>query len=203
MTLDVIEAAVTYLSQGGEAPETEAVVAALLAAEKHSKQAKVCYAYESFVGSWRLGFVSGTQTIRPRPQAKPVKRPAKGRYLPKLVKIQITYGANEEGASGEDSTFGTVKNSVITGPLQLCLIGPTRFWPRTNSLAFDFTNIQLKIGALSLYNGAVRGGSGRDQTFKAQSLKDQAFFTFFCVCDRYIAARGKGGGLALWTKADG
>ncbi|NJM96107.1 MAG: hypothetical protein HC800_01805 [Phormidesmis sp. RL_2_1] len=48
----------------------------------------------------------------------------------------------------------------------------------------------------------MRGGSDREQAFAAQTLKDQAFFTFFCVENHYIAARGKGGGLALWVKDD-
>lgn len=188
MASDVIRAAVSYLQREGEAPAAADVVVALLAAEKHSKQAKQRYQYEQLLGSWRLGFVSGTQTVRTRSNAKPVKRPGKGRFLPSLIKIEITY-----------TEASAVENTVGIGPLQLRLTGPTCFWPNTNSLAFDFTHLTASVGPLTVYDGDVRGGAERNQTFKAQSLRDQAFFTFFLVEETYIAARGKGGGLALWT----
>ncbi|MEO1378598.1 MAG: hypothetical protein AAFW70_30920, partial [Cyanobacteria bacterium J06635_10] len=34
-----------------------------------------------------------------------------------------------------------------------------------------------------------------------QTLKQQAFFSYFLIEDNYIAARGRGGGLALWVKS--
>lgn len=195
MVSDVIRAAVSYLQQEGEAPAAADVVVALLAAEKHSKRAKQRYHYEQLLGAWRLGFVSGTQKVRPQLGTKPVKKPGKGRFLPRrLLNIEIAYGA----AGG---SLGTVENAVTAGPVQLRLTGPTRFWPKTNSLGFDFTHVQAKLGPLTVYEGAVRGGLGRNRTFKTQSLKDQAFFTFFRMEPSYIAARGKGGGLALWLRS--
>ncbi|MGC1306856.1 MAG: hypothetical protein WA885_06475 [Phormidesmis sp.] len=190
MTSKAIEQAVAYLQQGGNRPNSSALVNALLLAEKESKKTKQDYSYAQLIGAWRLGFVSGTQTVRSRPNAKPVKRPGKGRFLPSLTKIEITY-----------TDANTVENAVSLGPLQLRLTGPTCFWPNTNSLAFDFTHLNTSIGPLTLYDGAIRGGAERNQAFKAQSLRDQAFFTFFLVEEDYIAARGKGGGLALWTSS--
>ncbi len=191
------------------APPAEDVIAALLSAEKHSKRTKAQYAYAQMLGSWRLRLVSGTQKVRSatgRSPAKPLTRPGKGRYLPAWVNIQITYsieaGGAEAEAIGTDTAIGSVENSVSVGPLKLCLTGPTRFWPATNSLAFDFTHVRVRLGALKLYEGDVRGGAARNQTFMTQTLKDQAFFTFFGVADRYLAARGKGGGLALWTRQE-
>jgi hypothetical protein len=193
ITAQAIEQAVRYLQTGGKAPAASDVVAALLAAEKQSKRLRQTsaqhYSYDQLLGSWRLGFVSGTQKVRPRPGAKAVKKPGKGRFLPRFVTIGITYGAD------------TVENAVTLGPLSLRLNGPTRFWPNTHSLGFDFTVLQAQLGSLRLYKGDMRGGAKQDELFKAQSLKDQAFFTFFIVKPDYIAARGKGGGLALWTKA--
>ncbi len=183
-----IEAAVAYLKGEGEKPKPADVVAALLAAEKQSKKEKLRYDYDQFVGTWRLGFVSGTKTVRSGPKSTPVKRPGKGRFLPGFAKIEITY-----------TDANTVKNAVSAGPLRLQLSGPTRFWRNTNSLAFDFTHLNAGIGPLTVYNGDMRGGDAQAQTFLSQSLKDQAFFTFFIVEETFIAARGKGGGLALWT----
>jgi predicted nuclease of predicted toxin-antitoxin system len=36
--------------------------------------------------------------------------------------------------------------------------------------------------------------------FMAISIGNLPFFTFFAVADQYIAARGRGGGLAIWVK---
>lgn len=208
MAIDVIDATVDYLQKGGDAPKPKTVVAALLAVEKQRKQAKQRYSYEQMVGSWRLGFVSGTVTVRPRPQATPIKKTGNGRFLPRrLLEIKITYTPAEplvdpKSAAETIGTWGHVENVVTVGPLYLCLSGPTRFWPNTNSLGFDFTHAHIKLGPLTMYQGGMRGGADRTQAFQTQTLKDQAFFTFFWVTPDAIAARGKGGGLALWVRAD-
>ena len=188
MNADIVEQAATYINKGGKKPKPAEVVSALLAIEKQHKKEKQRYSYNQFVGSWRLGFVSGTKTVRTGPKSTPVKRPGAGRFLPSFTKIEITYAEQN-----------TVKNSVIIGPLQLQLTGPTQFWPNTNSLAFDFTHIKADLGPLTPYKGDLRGGEKRNQAFAQETLKDQAFFTFFLVKETCIAARGKGGGLALWT----
>ena len=60
--------------------------------------------------------------------------------------------------------------------------------------------MQLSLSGLNLYQGYIRNGKDREESFDKQTLKEQAFFTYFLVEDNYIAARGKGGGLALWTR---
>jgi hypothetical protein len=210
---------VQSLDQGSVPPAT--IVTALLEAQKQQQQDKSPYRYEQLIGTWRLRAVSGTKMIRLGPASKPLKRPGKGRNIPGFAKLQITFsgdasgemGAAKAAASEVVSCFssdsfsesvvtgiGTIENAVSIGPLKLCLTGPTRFWPATNSLGFDLTALRLSYGDRTLYSGPIRGGQARDQQFKTQTLKDQAFFTFFDVGDRYIAARGKGGGLALWTR---
>lgn len=188
MSVDMIEQAIAYMNKGGKKPKPAEVVSALTAIEKSHKKEKRHYDYDQFIGTWRLGFVSGTKTIRTGPKSTPIKRPGAGRFLPSFTKIEITY-----------TERNTVKNAVTLGPLQLQLTGPTQFWPNTNSLAFDFTSIKSDLGPLTLYKGDLRGGEKRNQAFAQETLKEQAFFTFFLVDKNYIAARGKGGGLALWT----
>ncbi len=196
MVIAVIDSAVRYLQAGSDRPAAKDVVNALIAVEKQSKYSKRLYQYDQLLGSWRLGFVSGTQKVRPRPSSTPVTKPGKGRFLPRFLNIEITYARDEDTAS---ELFGTVENAVTIGPIDLRLNGPTRFWPH-NSLGFDFTALQAKLSGLLLYDGFIRGGAERNSAFKNQSLKDQAFFTFFIVEPNYIAARGKGGGLALWVR---
>lgn len=172
-------------------PESKAVVEALIATEKAAKQTKVDYSYSQLVGDWRLGFITGTKKTRKR--AGVVL--GAGRFLSKLVKIQLYYGKSEESAEK-----GNVENSVKFGLLKIVLTGPVQFWSKKNMLAFDFTRMRLSLSGLNLYQGYIRDGKDREEKFYNQTLKEQAFFTYFLIENNYIAARGKGGGLALWTK---
>jgi len=174
-----------------KAPASEAVVKGLIEAEKIAKQTKVNYSYSQLIGNWRLGFITGTKKTRKR--AGVVL--GAGKFLPKLVNIQLTYSQSENSQQQ-----GNVENSVELGLLKIVLTGSVQFWAKKNILAFDFTRMQLSLSGFNLYRGYIRGGKDREATFYKQTLKQQAFFTYFLVEDNYIAARGKGGGLALWVK---
>ena len=203
-----IQLAVDYLQGSGQKPNTQEVVDALLAEERQSRKAKHRYQYDDLVGTWRLGFVSGTQTTESKSNGLPVKKPGKGRFIPSFTKIEITYKKQEETSSIERSNLvvrpnvrsNSVENKVVIGPLRICLLGPTLFKPALNVLAFDFTSLAVSVGSWVPYKGEIRGGQKKNNEFREQSLKEQAFFSFFLVKDGYIAARGKGGGLALWTR---
>jgi len=188
--LDQAIAFLTTPSATPPAPET--VVEALLQAEKTAKQTKVRHSYAQLLGTWRLGFVTGTKKSRQR--AGIIL--GAGRFLPKWVKIHLSYSQ-----SVPDQERGTVQNSVELGFLQLVLTGPTQFWQKTNMLAFDFTRIRVSLFGLKLYEGYIRRGQTREAGFYEQSVKEQAFFTYFLVENHCLAARGRGGGLALWTRA--
>jgi hypothetical protein len=188
--LDQAIAFLTTPSATPAAPDT--VVEALLQAEKTAKQTKVRHSYSQLLGTWRLGFVTGTKKSRQR--AGVIL--GAGRFLPKWVKIHLSYSQ-----SVPDQERGTVQNSVELGLLQLVLTGPTQFWQKTNMLAFDFTRIRVSLFGLKLYEGYIRRGQTREAGFYEQSVKEQAFFTYFLVENHCLAARGRGGGLALWTRA--
>ena len=108
------EAAEFLQSKGTKPPESKAVVEALIAAEKAAKQTKVNYSYSQLIGNWRLGFITGTKKTRKR--AGVVL--GAGRFLSKLVKIQLSY------SKSEDSTEkGSVENSVKFSLLKIVLTG--------------------------------------------------------------------------------
>ncbi|MBF2017656.1 MAG: hypothetical protein IGS23_21140 [Rivularia sp. T60_A2020_040] len=174
-----------------KSPASGDVVTALIAAEKTAKQNKINYSYSQLIGNWRLGFITGTKKTRKR--AGVVL--GAGKFLPKLVKIQLTYSQSEDSQEQ-----GNVENSVELSLLKIILTGPVQFWSKKNILAFDFTRMRLSLSGLKLYQGYIRGGKDREATFYNQTLKQQAFFTYFLVENNYIAARGKGGGLALWVR---
>ncbi|MEW6493579.1 MAG: hypothetical protein AB1589_13890 [Cyanobacteriota bacterium] len=189
-----LDQAVEFLATPSATPPApEAVVEALLQAEKAAKQTKVRHTYSQLLGTWRLGFITGTK--RSRQKAGVIL--GAGRFLPKWVTIHLSYSPSES-----DQERGTVQNSVELGLLKLVLTGPTQFWSKTNMLAFDFTRMKVSLSGLKLYEGYIRGGKERETRFYEQSVKEQAFFTYFLAENRFIAARGRGGGLALWTRVN-
>ena len=187
-----LEQAVQFLSRSSSTvPTQSAVVEALLEAEKITKQTKESYKYLQLLGSWRLGFITRTKKVK----GKAGVIVGAGKFLPFWVKVQISYSQSEA-----EQEQGRVENSVELGPFKIILTGPVLFFSNRNILAFDFTRMQIYFSGVRLYEGYIRGGKDSETNFYQQSLKQQAFFTYFLVQDNYIAARGRGGGLALWTK---
>lgn len=178
-----------------EKPAPDSVVEALLICEKQAKKQSANYQLQQFLGEWRLCFITGTKKTRKR--AGIVL--GAGRYLPQWVKITLTYSSILTPIENQDIEAGQVKNSVIIGGLQLILSGPIKLIQH-KILAFDFTQITVKMFGLKIYEGKIRGGKDSEENFYLQSIKKQAFFAYFVVKDDIIAARGKGGGLAIWGK---
>ena len=119
-----------------------------------------------------------------------------GRYIPPLVKIKIIY----ENGKQSNPDAGRVKNCVDLAFLQLSLTGPVKFITPKNILAFDFTTITIAVFGLKLYDGYIRGGATKEAEFGQIPLSQQAFFSYFLIQENLIAARGRGGGLALWSR---
>lgn len=169
-------------------PDAKSVVEALLNAEKLAKKQKTQYAFEQLIGSWRLCVITGTKKTR---QTGVVL--GAGRYVPRWVEIQLSYSHSEQIETE------TVENVVRLGTLRMSLSGPVKFLSPKNILAFDFTRLNIQLFGASLYQGGIRGGQAKEDAFYGE-IKNQAFFAYFLVEDDIIAARGRGGGLALWGR---
>jgi hypothetical protein len=160
--------------------------------ERTQKRTLPTDAYAQLLGTWRLVFVSKA------------KSPS-GKWVPKWVQIQITYTQDsttplEPLEDRAVKIVGRVFNQVQLGLLKLTLSGPTAFSPTNGILAFDFTRFAIELAERSLLSGTMRGGAAREAEFYDLPLKQQAFFRFFWITAQGIAARGKGGGLALWAR---
>lgn len=181
-------------------PQASDFVVALKALEKQKPATPSAYA--DLLGIWQLYFITGTQQVR-KTSGGGLNS---GRFLPQWVKIQLRYTDNvelfKESLTSESAKglSGAVENSVQLGAVKLILTGPVQFYPKRQILAFDFTRIQIKLFQRSLYRGFIRGGKGREANFLGQTLKEQAFFKYFLIQSDCIAARGRGGGLAVWVK---
>ena len=175
-----------------KSPSSRETLTALLNAEKHSHRHKPKYQFEQFLGSWQLYFINGTN--KSRSQFATLLKD--GFYLPPFIPIKISYSADEN-----NSKQGKVINTVTVGLVKFSLEGPCKFIEKKNILAFDFTYLTMFILGKKIYSQNIRGGKSSDEKFFAESISQQAFFSYFLVTDKFIAARGRGGGLALWKKA--
>ncbi|WP_414586674.1 hypothetical protein [Scytonema sp. PCC 10023] len=187
-------AATAYQGQRNNRPSAEVVVNALLQAEKAAKQQRVTYPFESLVGQWRLCFVTGTRKVRK--QAGIVL--GKGFYLPKFAPTHISFHTTQ--ASDATSARAEISNSVQLGAVLLKLQGPAQYPGKKNLLAFDFIQMQISLFGRVIYSGQIRGGKGQAVNFYSQPVAKLPFFAFFLVTEDLIAARGRGGGLALWIR---
>ncbi len=200
-TLDETLISALQVHFGEKKPEISTIAEALLHRERTAKR-KDSIEYSALLGTWRLVLV--TRPNRSKSSAKAQK--ASGQWIPSWVAIQITY---EDSPLATPKSLlppgaldaGIVHNQVKVGALKLTLSGPTLLRPN-NILAFDFTHLTLQVGKLTIYSGAVRGGAAQDTRFYQQSLKTQAFFKFFWLTSIGMAARGRGGGLAMWSKVE-
>ncbi|MEL7037281.1 MAG: hypothetical protein AAFO04_16895 [Cyanobacteria bacterium J06592_8] len=192
------QAAQAVVTHSSQKPAAEEVVNALLKQEKATSQQKQPSNLSQFVGTWRLCFITGTQKTR----RKVGQALGAGRYIPNWIKIHISYTESEEKQLNLEQSCetGRVENSVKFGALILTLSGPIKLLDKKNILAFDFTRIQIQFWGKILYKGSVRGGKEAEEKFYGDRINKQAFFAYFYVEEKAIAARGRGGGLALWGR---
>ncbi|MGA1475522.1 MAG: hypothetical protein ACO4AI_10245 [Prochlorothrix sp.] len=183
-------------------PAPAAVVQALIASEQQAKAHRFRHDYGQVLGTWRLTFITGTRKARQRAGIAL----GAGKFLPAWVKITIGYGqgalptiGGQPSPTPESDHQGQVLNTVACGGLKLAVGGLVQLH-RNRILAFDFTRMTASLGALPLYSGYIRQGADRERRFYQQPVKEQAFFTYFWITEQAIAARGRGGGLALWVR---
>lgn len=175
-------------------PKSELLVEALLLAEKVNHQQKIKYNFQQLLGTWRLYFITGTKNSR-KNFANLI---GAGFYLPPLIKITINYSQNKNNTVKEER--GEVENKVQVGLVKFALTGPIKYITKKNILGFDFTHLTMSILETKIYQTDIRGGVESHNDFYQSSIKQQAFFSYFYVTESLIAARGRGGGLALWKK---
>ena len=188
--LNILKQAVINLDKSN-LPDPAEVVTALLKLEKNAKKKQINTDYSDLIGCWNLRFITGTKKTRKRAEIVL----GAGKYIPRFIGIKITY----EGDRQSNNT-GRVKNSVKLASIELSLTGPAKLLDRKSIMAFDFTSMKIAAFGLKLYDGYIRNGKAREASFYHQTIKEQAFFNYFYVGEDLIAARGKGGGLALWGR---
>lgn len=169
------------------------MVKALLEAEQAAKQQRLTYPLTALIGDWQLCF-----TAPKKPHLKARVAIGKGFYAPQFAPAQISFFPAELPLS--DPSIACIGNQIRLGSLLFRLTGPARYVGKKNLLAFDFTQMQLSIGGRSLFQRPFRSAKTGDTPFAETPIAKLPFFAFFLVTDEFIAARGRGGGLALWVR---
>lgn len=177
-------------AQSSDRPSTDEMVTALQAAEITARQEKLVIPFESLLGEWRLCFATGASKNK---QGRGIKL-GRGYYLPKFTPASIAF------TQDLTSFTGTATNQLAVSGIQLKFTGPCRYPGKKNLLIFDFTQIQFKVFGKIVYQGKIRSGKNGEQNFAVSSIAKLPFFAFFWAGANGIAARGRGGGLALWVR---
>lgn len=181
------KAAIALQNSTSDRPPAKEVVKALLQAEKAAKQQRITYPVASLIGDWRLGFTAPRQA-----HFKGDVAVGRGYYIPqKIAPAQISFHPEQLEHNFQ------ISNQIQFGALLFKLTGPARYLGKKNIMAFDFTQMQLSLFGRAVYSGKFRSGNFATD-FNQQSVGLLPFFAFFLVTDNLIAARGRGGGLALW-----
>ncbi|MEH1837659.1 MAG: hypothetical protein V7L20_02575 [Nostoc sp.] len=186
------QAAAAYRGERDTLPSAEILVNALLQAEKSAKQEGLTYPFESLLGKWQLCFATGTKKVRERG----TNVLGKGLYVPKFMRVNVSFNAT----LAQDSDRDEISNQVEFGPVLLNLTGPVQYLSKKNLLAFDFNQMLISLFGRVVYNRPMRSGKVKTEDFYNQPVAKLPFFGFFLVTEDFIAARGRGGGLAFWIR---
>jgi hypothetical protein len=177
-------------AQGVDRPTKEVMVNALQAAEISARREKLAIPFTSLLGEWRLCFATGAKKDKQRGGIKL----GSGFYFPKITPASIAF------TQDSDTATGTISNQLIVAAVQFKFTGPCRYPGKKNLLAFDFIQLQMKILGATVYQGKIRSGKRGGKDFEQLSIANLPFFAFFWAGEHGIAARGRGGGLALWVR---
>jgi len=171
-------------------PDPRLVTSALLDQERQAKQIPAAIGLENILGTWQLRF-----TAPKKPTSKSGQPTSNGFYVPTIVQATLQFKADEDRSTGLE-----IQNQLQLGILKLRFIGPAKLLPKKNILAFDFERLQVELGNLTLFNFPVRSGRSERPAFETVPVGKLPFFAFFTATQDSIAARGRGGGLALWRR---
>jgi hypothetical protein len=172
--------------------DAKSMTTALQQAETTARREKLAIPFAGLAGEWRLCFATGASKS---PKKLGIKL-GKGYYVPKFVVASIAFMPDLES-----TTVGTVTNQLQVGGLGIKFTGPCSYPGKKNLLVFDFTQIQINLLGRQVYQAKIRGGKTEDTLPK--SIVKMPFFAFFWATPTEIAARGRGGGLAIWVKDEG
>lgn len=205
------QAAQSLFQSEVERPDAQSVVEALVKTEQEIKTTRTPLPTDSLIGSWRLYFTASKKSLLHSGKVE-----GSGRYVPGFIKAHLMFSPKTEKGENESarpqplstadssthaiaSTQLAIANQLQLGAIVIRLTGPAKYLDRKRLLAFDFTQMELRLFGLRLYHGSFPGRRSNPDSFHEQSIAHLPFFAFIGATEHFIAARGRGGGLALWV----
>mmetsp|Transcript_4357 Transcript_4357/g.10677 ORF Transcript_4357/g.10677 Transcript_4357/m.10677 type:complete len:233 (-) Transcript_4357:138-836(-) len=161
-----------------ESREPQEVFEAIRLLEKAKDKEGVSGFADKLTGDWRLIYTTGTSQTE--------KQVGRINYVP-IVAVQ---------RFDMDKEF--IRNGVYFGPLSLEFEGSLRWIEDQRRLEFDFEVLKVCGFSLDLPDWA-RSALGMKSS---APYKRQPAFNFVAADGTVIAARGAGGGVALWVRSD-
>jgi len=135
--------------------------------------------YDDLLGMWQLQFVwkKGSDEI--------------DNISSSILQILSAKLQLIEKTPGEKLNF-EIKNSIRFGLLNIIFVGTASLKGQRPILTFYFEKIKVRIGNFPVIN----------KSLKQIEVKNMPFFSLIGISreDKWMCARGKGGGLAIWIK---
>jgi hypothetical protein len=187
------QAIASILEGQSDRPPSTDLVSALLGVEKLAKQTKLDIPITDLLGEWQLSFATGAKKSKNRAGI----RLGKGYYFPQFIPASISFTPDTTTPQ-----TGEIANQVDVGLIRIKLTGPYKYLGKKNLLAFDFVNFEVQILDRIIYQGKMPKKQKVDRDFVGKSIAELPFFSFISASNNGIAARGRGGGLALWVRSN-
>jgi len=148
----------------------------LLEFEKLSRQEGSGIEFHSLIGLWKFVYVWKQQTDKENLIASSLLR---------------TFSASLELREKGSKNF-SLTNSIKFGLLSISFVGVGNLKGKQPLLHFFFDHIEVKFGSKVLFTRSI----------EIAEEKDGPFFSLIAIEEnsKWLSARGRGGGLALWVK---
>ena len=148
--------------------------------EKNSQKNGSGIVYEELLGIWKFIYVWGKESDQ-------IKN------IPSSILQVLSARLELRRKSKEDQIEFIIKNSINFGLLNITFIGRAELKGLRPLLMFYFEELKISISNFQIFN----------RKLKKPEDKKMPFFSLVGIStkDKWLCARGRGGGLAIWVKS--
>ena len=148
--------------------------------ERNSQKNGSGIVYEELLGIWKFQYVWGKESDE-------IKN------IPSSILQVLSAKLELQKKNKEDQLNFEIKNSITFGLLNIIFIGSAELKGPRPLLTFYFEELKISISDFPIFNKAL----------KKPEDKKIPFFSLVGISkqDKWMCARGRGGGLAIWVKS--
>ena len=148
--------------------------------EKHSQKNGSGIVYKELLGIWKFKYVWGKESDE-------IKN------IPSAILQVLSARLELNNKNKKDQLIYEIKNSINFGLLKIIFIGNAELKGFRPLLVFYFEEFKISIGNFPIFK----------KELKKPEDKKMPFFSLVGIStkDKWLCARGRGGGLAIWVKS--